>query len=273
MFHVCVCVCVLHHIDVNRHKIKHWLMDWSVGCNRVCTYVCVYAHCYCYTDFAFVIEWFLALCFIEIWRFIVKCIECFMVMMSQKAAMGRVYINLNGCLIYFTRNAFLPHEVTAFCFFSISSRTVVCTCSASTTTRWSTPPWRAARPVTSTTPAVPTVWLKWCILRRRARSSSSPAVASQKERRCVHWHVRLGVWECCFGVMQLLTSCWCCWKGGVFTGMFCWEYGSVVFGSQSCYLSLSCWHHVGVVGEVCSLACSVWSMGMWFWGHRAVGIM
>ena len=47
----------------------------------------------------------------------------------------------------------------------------------------------------------------------------------------------------------------------MFTGMFCWEYGSVVFGSQSCYLSLSCWHHVGVVGEVHLQGMSCWEHG------------
>ena len=24
-----VCVCVWYHLDVNRHKIKHWLIDWT----------------------------------------------------------------------------------------------------------------------------------------------------------------------------------------------------------------------------------------------------
>ena len=208
-------------------------MDWSVGWNRVCTYVCVYAHCYCYTYFAFVIEWFLALCFIEIWRFIVKCIECFMVMMSQKAAMGRVYINLNGCLIL---------REMLFCHM------------------------KSQHFVSSPFPPEP-----WCV--------HVPHRQRHGDRR--HHGGRPGPLH-----QPLLQSQLCGWsgalwegeqdhhhhqpshpkrRGGVFTGMFCWEYGSVVLGS------CSCWHHVGVVGkEVCSLACSVGSMGVLCLGHRAV---
>ena len=96
------------------------------------------------------------------------------------------------------------------------------------------------------------------------------------ERRCVHWHVLLGVWECCVWVTellpqpQLLASCRCCWRGAfaghVLLGAWecgfgvtellascrrCWkrcvrrdvllEVWECCVGSQSCYLS--CWHH------------------------------
>ena len=29
---VCVCVCVWYHLSVNRHKRKHWLIDWNMMC-------------------------------------------------------------------------------------------------------------------------------------------------------------------------------------------------------------------------------------------------
>ena len=39
----------------------------------------------------------------------------------------------------------------------------------------------------------------------------------------------------------------CCWRGGALAGMFCWEHGNVVLGSQNCYLS--CWHHTQMLLE------------------------
>ena len=52
------------------------------------------------------------------------------------------------------------------------------------------------------------------------------------ERRCVSRNVVGGMGMLCWG-HRAVTSAGgithrCCWKGGAFAGMFCWEYGDVV---------------------------------------------
>ena len=93
-------------------------------------------------------------------------------------------------------------------------------------------------------------------------------------RRCVHWHVLLGVWECCVGVTellpQLLASCICCWRGGAFTecsvgmtGMLlCWGHGDVM--SAVGVTHRCCWRRGAFTG------CSVGMTRMLCWGHRDV---
>lgn len=69
--------------------------------------------------------------------------------------------------------------------FTWCHRIVVCTCSELTMTQSLMPRWLVALLVTSITLATQTVLRKLCILKRKVKSSSSPAAASARARRWV----------------------------------------------------------------------------------------